>query len=157
MLFLDTFPQTSLAGVNGWGLPIVSPVAPHSRGDVWRIVSCNKTFSLLCTHNQTKNNNTMCICRDYSRFVPSQWETALLCNAVFHWQGAGLESALIFHGTYHRLQYCMRECNCLYWNRKLISHIGYFVIIGCPWSRHHDHLKGSSQWLPSSQPFCSSI
>ena len=28
------------------------------------------------------------------RFVPSQWETALLCNDVSHWLGANLESAL---------------------------------------------------------------
>ena len=30
-----------------------------------------------------------------SRFVPSQWEMALLCNDVSHWLGANLESALI--------------------------------------------------------------
>ena len=30
-----------------------------------------------------------------SRFAPSQWETALLCNAVSHWLGASLESALV--------------------------------------------------------------
>ena len=30
-----------------------------------------------------------------SRFVPSQWETALLCNGVSHWRGANLESALL--------------------------------------------------------------
>ena len=29
-----------------------------------------------------------------SRFVPSQWEKALLCNDVSHWLGASLESAL---------------------------------------------------------------
>ena len=29
-----------------------------------------------------------------SRFVPSQWETALLCNDIFHWLGASLESTL---------------------------------------------------------------
>ena len=29
-----------------------------------------------------------------SRFVPSQWETALLCNGVSHWLGASLEPAL---------------------------------------------------------------
>ena len=29
-----------------------------------------------------------------SRFVPSQWETALLCNDVSHWVGANLESTL---------------------------------------------------------------
>ena len=27
-----------------------------------------------------------------TRFVPSQWETALLCNNVSHWLGASLES-----------------------------------------------------------------
>ena len=28
-----------------------------------------------------------------SKFVPSQWETALLCNNISHWLGASLESA----------------------------------------------------------------
>ena len=32
--------------------------------------------------------------RAVSRFAPSQWETALLCNNVSHWLGASLESAL---------------------------------------------------------------
>ena len=29
--------------------------------------------------------------RDDSRFASSQWETALVCNGVFHWLGASLE------------------------------------------------------------------
>ena len=29
-----------------------------------------------------------------SRFAPSQWETALLCNDICHWLGTNLESAL---------------------------------------------------------------
>ena len=33
-------------------------------------------------------------CRADSRFAPSQWETALRCNAVSHWLGGSLESAL---------------------------------------------------------------
>ena len=33
-------------------------------------------------------------CRADTRFAPSQWETALLCNDVSHWLGANLESAL---------------------------------------------------------------
>ena len=33
--------------------------------------------------------------RAVSRFAPSQWETALLCNDVSHWLGANLESALM--------------------------------------------------------------
>ena len=32
--------------------------------------------------------------RTESRFAPSQWETALLCNVVSRWLGASLESAL---------------------------------------------------------------
>ena len=32
-----------------------------------------------------------------SRFVPSQWETALLCNDVSHWPGTSLESALNYN------------------------------------------------------------
>ena len=32
-----------------------------------------------------------------SRFAPSQWETALQSNAVSHWLGANLESALYMH------------------------------------------------------------
>ena len=34
------------------------------------------------------------VVRADSRFAPSQWETALLCNDVSHWLGAILESAL---------------------------------------------------------------
>ena len=30
----------------------------------------------------------------FSRFVPSQWEKALLCNGISHWLGASLESVL---------------------------------------------------------------
>ena len=37
---------------------------------------------------------TQYMCRADSRFAPSQWETALLCNDVSHWLGASLESAL---------------------------------------------------------------
>ena len=33
-----------------------------------------------------------CEIRADSRFVPSQWETALLCNDVSHWLGTSLES-----------------------------------------------------------------
>ena len=38
-----------------------------------------------------------------SRLAPSQWETALLCNAVSHWLGANLESALQFIPTMDHL------------------------------------------------------
>ena len=38
-----------------------------------------------------------------SKFAPSQWEAALLCNTVSHWHGASLESAL------HLLQVATRS------------------------------------------------
>ena len=44
------------------------------------------------------------VCRIY-RFVPTQWETALLCNDVLHWLGASLESALLYIWTY--MLHCM--------------------------------------------------
>ena len=37
--------------------------------------------------------------RAASRFAPSQWETALLCNDVSHWLGASLESAFYTDGN----------------------------------------------------------
>ena len=33
------------------------------------------------------------------RFVPSQWETALLCNDISHWLGASLEWTLNINPT----------------------------------------------------------
>ena len=37
------------------------------------------------------------VTRANSRFAPSQWETALLCNDVSHWLDTGPESALVLH------------------------------------------------------------
>ena len=50
----------------------------------------------LCFQLITKSCG-LSIYRADSRFVPSQWETALPCNDVSHWMGANLESALILH------------------------------------------------------------
>ena len=38
------------------------------------------------------------ICRADSRLAPSQWERSLQSNAVSHWMGANLESALRHNG-----------------------------------------------------------
>ena len=40
------------------------------------------------------------IYRAITRFAPSQWETALLCNAFSHWLGASLESVLHLYVVY---------------------------------------------------------
>ena len=43
-------------------------------------------------------------CRADSRFAPSQWETALLCNDVSHWLDANLESVLNWYNTIFSLR-----------------------------------------------------
>ena len=44
---------------------------------------------------QHQSNATHILYRADSRLVPSQWETALLCNEVSHWLDANLELALL--------------------------------------------------------------
>ena len=41
-----------------------------------------------------------------SRFAPSQWEMALLCNNVSHWLGANLESAVKRPSYQYRKSHC---------------------------------------------------
>ena len=56
------------------------------------------------THNITTIDDTSVLAQHHmpmifradSRFAPSQWGTALLCNDVSHWLGANLDSALNF-------------------------------------------------------------
>ena len=50
-------------------------------------------------------------CRADSRFAPSQWETALLCNDISHWLGASLESALVL------------DCRIMWWSvvKKMLT------------------------------------
>ena len=65
-----------------------------------------------------------------SKFVPSQWETALLCNDVSHWLCAGLESALPVRTCCHAMtlsnntlkdQSWSLESNLLLWKINDIS------------------------------------
>ena len=41
-----------------------------------------------------------------SRSAPSQWETVLLCNDVFHWLGANLESVLLISMNWFGFMAC---------------------------------------------------
>ena len=69
---------------------------------------------------------TQAYTRAGSRLAPSQWETALFCNAVSHWLGTNLESALLYHfQKYHGkpaksirdLMFCV---NCVIWLRLAV-------------------------------------
>ena len=58
-----------------------------------------------------------------SRFVPSQWETSLLCNHVSHWLGANLESALHCAPDSHLCPLpCSQATLCWWWSfRSLLN------------------------------------
>ena len=47
-----------------------------------------------------------------SRFAPSQWETALLCNDVSHWLGANLEAVLCLPPVMRALDYWTHISHC---------------------------------------------
>ena len=64
--------------------------------DVETLWSHKHTRIISVTLAPVLREGQICI-RAYSRFPPSQWETALLCNDVSHWLGASLESALCLH------------------------------------------------------------
>ena len=62
---------------------------------IWLNLNCDgkivSEIDILCP----RSHQTHCLCRADSRFAPSQWETALLCNDVSQWLGVNLESALL--------------------------------------------------------------
>ena len=56
-----------------------------------------------------------------SRLAPSQWETSLQSNAISHWLGANLESALRLH-QYHACWWPWL----LAWTKQVINRYGTF-------------------------------
>ena len=61
------------------------------------LFSCMKCLLVNATHEEIIDLYTQLLRvfhRADPRFAPSQWKTALLCNDVFHWLSANLESAL---------------------------------------------------------------
>ena len=80
---------------------LVQPVTRTS----WGTVMAQKWGSKLCVRYRHCNGCMYALVNqsgavdifvntDYSRFAPSQSEIALLCNDVYHWLGASLESGL---------------------------------------------------------------
>ena len=66
--------------------------------DQWDEVSEPALDQLLCLLVWPRGMLAGFYNRPDSRFAPSQWETALLCNAVSHWLGASLQFALYYVG-----------------------------------------------------------
>ena len=55
-----------------------------------------KRYRVCVWINWNSNTSGLSCIRADSRFAPSQWETALLCNDVSHWVGASLAPYIIW-------------------------------------------------------------
>ena len=88
---------------------------------------------MLWRHNAEPRprNDSWRYIRADSRFAPSQWETALLCNDVSHWLGARLESALYTKTCPgpHSSQISSNYCN-TYLSQKTSFWVSVFIIQG---------------------------
>ena len=58
-------------------------------------LKCFFFLEILTLSQHTPALDHILLLRTDFRFVPSQWETVLLCNDVSHWLGTSLESALL--------------------------------------------------------------
>ena len=77
---------------------MIVPVPVKQPWRIW-VTKSYKSAKNTMLPKQNKANQTIGIFygiynKADSRFVPSQWETVLICNDVYHWLDASLESAL---------------------------------------------------------------
>ena len=89
-----------------------------------------------CAHWKLKPgwpfNNAGCYnrkyCRDVSRFAPSQWETALLCNDVSHWLDASLDIAMYL--IERRCQNIFYSQSLVYQYNSILQRTIYPIVLG---------------------------
>ena len=95
-------------------------------------------------------------CRTDSRFAPSQWKTALHCNDVSHWLGAGLESALHWMSSVSQEQ-CMsvlyREWY-MYLSYRLFQHSRVLFWCLFPELRSNEGNKHQNNTRVSTETVC---
>ena len=98
----------------------------------------NKCYAVLLKFHQSLflkspiNNQSALSHRADSRLVPSQWEMSLQANAVSHWLGANIESALFQVMTETMLVYCQL----IHWEQisvKFLSKFKRFHSRTCAW------------------------
>ena len=85
--------------ISHWlGASLESALIQHSNRpwlqSTWDCLVRGPFHQRFCHRNSHSMELTFCNQRADSRFVPSQWEMALLCNNVSHWLDTRLESAL---------------------------------------------------------------
>ena len=141
--------SSSLCFKNGWNVKCSSSQSRNGKDVSYPLIyailiitiffnTINFDINILYTlHDIIDSRNPSCRCylRADSRFAPSQWETALLCNDVSHWLVASPESTLLFYwknntSVWHYAGFSskltnrpnsqIRQCTCL------ISHIAPF-------------------------------
>ena len=98
----------------------------------------------ICTQDSVENGLIVTLFRVDSRFVPSQWETALLCNGVSDWLGASLESALMFSMYF---SYCYNHAKA--WIKCFLPRIVLRMLFSTQYNAVYWFLRifGCEQWI----------
>ena len=117
----------------GW-YHYINPISlEHSKGKHYK-TAC-KFHGMYCTYTRAD-----------SRFAPSQWETALLCNDVSHWLGASLESALYTNASWTKKN-CEYHSNAVkheaipYCINSATNIFPYCVSIPCNITEHTNNIE----------------
>ena len=84
--------------------PTPPPPHPPPPRSLWR-------HCMVTAYPSPRLNAGLANHRANSRFAPSQWETALLCNDVSHWSGVSLESTM-FYVSKRGPRCCNLKCIC---------------------------------------------
>ena len=94
-----------------------------SNSDIAGLVQerCNSSALAMELRLSCINPSIWCISKADSRFAPSQWETALLCNNISHWLGASLESALYIKPGAHNRQPIAYLYSCASYGLSFVS------------------------------------
>ena len=85
-----------------WGEPPVTYRFPCKRPVMCKVsMPLCHYMNTLWTHTYPTITGELWVIRADSRLASSQWETTLQSNAVSHWLGASLESALVIYCQYY--------------------------------------------------------
>ena len=105
----------------------------------WHVMNTGSCYNVTCAWYTGRADSkfapsqweTALLCNDVShwlgaslesRFTPSQWEMALLCNDVSHWLGASLDTNQYSHMWHNNLYICIwqNKNESIAWSQGLI-------------------------------------
>ena len=114
------------------------------------------TFEITATSPRKQWVTIQSIPRADSRLAPCQWETALQSNAVSHWLGANLESALISLSVSLQPDHVPilsdqnRTSSLVYWICTCVSDLSHIALSPCtsiPRQHYASHCMADATWV----------